>query len=71
MKQELVNAGFEIVSVSGWYCNLPTIKRAMNSQQKALYKQLKLLGTSMAGSIMAHLMPEQAKHYTIVAHKPR
>ena len=69
MKSELRDAGFEVVSVSGWYADLPTLKREFTDSQKVIYEQFKLLGPQMATSLMAHLMPEFAKHYTIVAKK--
>ena len=70
MKDEITNAGFEICDVAGWYADLPTLKREFTPEQEKVYEQFKLLGTQMATSLMAHLMPEVAKHYTIVARKP-
>lgn len=70
MKQEIADAGFEICDVTGWYADLPTLKREFSEEQEKMYAQFKLLGPQMATSLMAHLMPEFAKHYTIIAKKP-
>ena len=70
MKAELEKVGFEIIDVAGWYADNSSLKRSMSAEQKKLYARFKLLGAQMATTLMAHLMPEAAKHYTIIARKP-
>jgi 2-polyprenyl-3-methyl-5-hydroxy-6-metoxy-1,4-benzoquinol methylase len=70
MRNELQSAGFEIVNETGWLCDLPHLKPTFNEEQLKLFNSLKGLGTGIAGSILSYLMPEEAKHYTIIARKP-
>ena len=60
---------FKIIDSFGWLGKANNMKKKFNEDQKILYNRLRSISTGFASSILAHLHPEFAECYLIVAQK--